>query len=317
MALNMRASTLDDLMRQAIASVLNRGTRIEPTKGAAIDLSGVRLELTNPLARLSRSEARGRIFSCLGELCWYLAGSDSTEWISYYISQYRNYDENGIIHGSYGPRLRGYGHGNQIDYVIRQLTRNPHSRKAVIQIFDSEDVLNNHKDIPCTCTLQFLVRDSSLHLVSYMRSNDIYLGLPHDIFSFSMIQELVARSLNVHLGTYVHMVGSLHAYDRDRDQLSGFIDEGWQSSTAMPAMPPGDQWANVERLLELEGYLRAGGDPHNAPEIDNPYWSDLGLILAMFALDKQGSSPDIPTLMSKVSTPVYNVFLDDRRDKRR
>ena len=216
MPVAIREASLDDLMRQAIKYVLRRGTLIAPTKGEALDVTGVRLELTNPRARLSRSETRGRLFSCLGELCWYLAGTNEMDQIAYYIPQYRDYDENGRVHGGYGPRLRGPGNANQIDYVINRLKSGPDSRKAVIQIFDREDVVGHHLDVPCTCSLQFVVRDGYLHLVTYMRSNDLYLGMPHDVFAFTMIQELIARSLQVELGRYIHMVGSLHLYTRDQ-----------------------------------------------------------------------------------------------------
>ena len=73
--------------------------------------------------------------------------------------------------------------------------------------------------------MQFLVRRGSLHMVVHMRSNDAFLGLSHDIFAFTFIQELVARSLGLKLGTYKHMVGSLHIYDVD-NKVRKFLKEG-------------------------------------------------------------------------------------------
>ena len=66
-------------------------------------MQGAILELTNPRARLSRSVTRGRIFSALGELCWYLSGTNAVEPISYYLSHYRLSGENGAVFGGYGP----------------------------------------------------------------------------------------------------------------------------------------------------------------------------------------------------------------------
>ena len=310
--LAIQEATLDDLLREATVSVLQEGSLIIPTKGQALDLTGVRLELTNPLARLSRSETRGRLFSCLGELCWYLAGTNQTEWIAYYLSQYREYDEDGYVFGGYGPRLRGPGGGNQIEYVIEKLRRSPASRKAVIQIFDSDDIAEEHLDVPCTCVLQFVVRGGRLHLVTYMRSNDLYLGLPHDVFAFTMIQELIARSLKVRLGTYVHMVGSLHLYTKDREKADTFLNEGWQSTIPMPVMPSGDQWQNVEQLLDIEAYLRQGGEPLDTSYGADQYWTDLARVLAIYALWRADRSSDISGLRSGLSSEVYKIFVSDK-----
>jgi thymidylate synthase len=100
--------------------------------------------------------------------------------------------------------------------LISLLQKRPASRRAALQIYDARDLAQEHKDVPCTCTLQFFVRDGRLEMATYMRSNDAYLGLPHDVFAFTMLQELVARSLGVEVGVYRHMVGSLHLYEVDR-----------------------------------------------------------------------------------------------------
>ena len=74
-----------------------------------------------------------------------------------------------------------------------------------------------------------------------MRSNDVIKGLPHDIFCFTMLQEMVARMISVDLGIYKHCVGSLHLYDTDKSKAKSFMREGWQSTkSAMPPMPDGD-----------------------------------------------------------------------------
>src|SRR5450759_4353018 len=118
----------------------------------------------------------------------------------------------------------------QIDNVINLLKKKSESRQAVIQLFDASDIVEVHKDIPCTCTLQFLIRQRRLNMITNMRSNDAFLGLPHDIFAFTMLQEIIARTLGVEMGTYKHAVGSLHLYDKNRNSAQQFLDEGWQLS---------------------------------------------------------------------------------------
>ena len=59
-----------------------------------------------------------------------------------------------------------------------------------------------------------------------MRSNDAFKGLPHDVFCFTMLQEIFARTLGVHVGVYKHAVGSLHLYDKDRQKANQYLKEG-------------------------------------------------------------------------------------------
>ncbi len=58
-------------------------------------------------------------------------------------------------------------------------------------------------------------RGSNLHMSVTMRSNDAYMGLPHDVFCFTMLQEMVAKTLGLELGEYYHYVGSMHLYMSD------------------------------------------------------------------------------------------------------
>ena len=65
------ADTLDDLLIKVFPKILRNGQRVKASKGWNNELSGVVLELRNPLARLSRTETKGTLFSCLGETLWY------------------------------------------------------------------------------------------------------------------------------------------------------------------------------------------------------------------------------------------------------
>jgi thymidylate synthase len=306
-------SSLDDLMRGAIETLISSGDHTSPTKGPARELRGVTLELTNPRARLSRSETRGRVFSCIAELCWYLSRSDRVEPIQFYLSHYRDCAEaDGSVHGAYGPRLFAFDGADQVQLVIATLKRRPFSRQAVIQIFDHEDLLEPYKHVPCTCLLQFFVRSERLEAVTYMRSNDAYLGLPHDVFAFTMLQELIARSLDVDLGAYVHMIGSLHVYESDVANAQAFLDEGWQSAIEMPVMPLGDPWPSVDTLVTTEKALRNGNDPLGLDFDGDPYWQDLARLLAIFRLHVARRDSDVAGLRAGVSSAIYDVFLADR-----
>jgi thymidylate synthase len=216
--------------------LFNKGTR-----GSTVEFLGVSLRLSSPRARISRSENRGKPFSALGELLWYLAGSDRLDFIQPYVPEYKKDADEGILHGAYGPRLFAMrGNVDQLKNVTALLEGNPGSRRAVVQLFNAEDIAAAHKEIPCTTTLQFHLRDGQLHLSATLRSNDAYWGLPHDVFCFTMIQEMMARRLGVELGEYYHYVGSMHVYVDHLDKIGEYLAEGHQKTIEMPPMPVGD-----------------------------------------------------------------------------
>jgi thymidylate synthase len=309
-------TTLDDLMRAVVGEILENGQEIEPSKGSAREITGVLLELTNPRARLSGTETRGKPFSCLGELCWYLAKSDKLEFIEYYIPEYEKYADGDKIFGGYGPRFFDWDGTDQVANVVSMLKRKRASRQAVIQLFDARDIIEEHKHIPCTCTLQFMIRRGQLLMFVCMRSNDAYRGLPHDIFAFTMLQELIARKLEVEIGSYKHTVGSLHLYEENFDSAKQFMNEGWQSTkTEMPDMPTGNPQPSLDLTLELEATIRIDGvcDPANLKRLD-PYWADLVRLLQVYRCKKYSDSQTIDTIRMirrEMSFPVYYPFIDN------
>jgi len=311
-ALQITEHSLDDLLGELLIKLLESTCVILPTKGEASELRAVTLQLTNPLARLSRTQTRGRLFSGLGELCWYLSGSANVDAIAYYLPRYREFAVGNEVPSAYGPRLRHFDGFDQLLNAVNSINANPWTRKAVIQIFDHSDLALGLTEVPCTCTLQFMLRDGSLELIVYMRSNDAYLGLPHDIFAFTMMQELVARLVGVDLGVYTHVVGSMHLYTENKNQARTFLSEGWQSNVLMPAMPANPS-NGLEWLLSTESQVRAEPDPLRV-DLDgpDPYWSDLACLLAIFGLLKQGRTDDIVRLRTKLHSAVYDVYVADR-----
>lgn len=306
------SKTIDDLMRSVVEVILRSGGRISPSAGDALELTGVLLELTDPRARLSRTETRGKIYSCLGYLCWYLAGSNDLEFISHFLPVYKDFADGDDVSGGYGPRLFNWKGLNQVAQVTDLLRRNRDSRRAVIQLFDAGDLDRQYKSVPCTCTLQFLIRNDSLHMFTHMRSNDVFWGLPHDIFCFTMLQEILARDLSVELGTYKHAVGSLHLYEENTNAAKQFLDEGWQSTEVpMPPMPKGDPWPAIRSLLETESRIRTKGAIEDGIlDAVDPYWADLMRLLQVFQCKKDKDTEKIRALRGSMSSNVYFPFVD-------
>ena len=309
--------TVDDILQRVFQNLLKSKKQYTASRGIFTEVIGAQLVLSNPLARLCKAERRETLISCLAELLWYATGSNELKMIEHYIPRYReNLDDPNAswTPGAYGPRLFGSSFSlSQIRRAVEQLKRRDTTRQAVIQVFANGDLQN--PDPPCTCCLQFFLRSSKLHLVAYMRSNDAFVGLPHDIFAFTMIQEIVARSLGVGLGEYHHLVGSLHLYDKNKTKAREYVDEGWQRISEMPSMPIGMPWESLSWLLEIESQLR------NNPWVDfegsavDPYWRDLARILQIHGLLKSDATPGGPTLRKIVqiknamATREYDVYI--------
>lgn len=318
----LKAATLDDLMAKVFEKLLKSKVRLRATKGDNVEISGVALELTQPRARLSRTEVKGTLFSCLGEFLWYVSCSNSSKQIEYYISRYQEFAEtDGTIWGAYGPRIFG-GDRSQYEIVLQTLRDKPTSRQAVIQLFDRQDIESPHKDVPCTCTLQFLQRKGVLNLVAHMRSNDAYWGLPHDVFAFTMIQEIIANELGYKLGSYKHLVGSLHLYDSSRKDVGAFLNEGVQVTSAMPSMSPGRQWPDINIVFAQEALLRSKGPDGVEAALEaaahlTPFWADMVRLLAIYALTKGSrGEPDrlrqVVKLQNEMSSPYYRTYIRKR-----
>jgi len=305
--------TLDDILNDVFDDLMNLPFNIKPSRGVTSEIRGASFELTNPLARLSRSEIKSKAFSAIGELLWYLSASNKLAFIEYYIPKYQEEEEDGVIHGGYGPRLfKMRGKYNQIKNVLSLLKDKPNTRRAVIQLYDAADIAKKHKEIPCTCNLQFLIRDSKLYLYVSMRSNDAFKGLPHDIFAFTMLQEIMARTLKLELGSYYHSVGSLHLYQSDKTKVKKYLNEGFQPTNLnMLVMPAGDPWKSIKTLLKFEKAIRLGESITPDDLKLDPYWIDLAGLVYIHTLKTKRKSAEIRAVMQKIN-PVYKVFIEKR-----
>lgn len=306
----IQAQTLDNLLRKVIEKLLVSKNYVKSTRGNSLELDGVLLKLGNPHCRLSRTEQKGTVLSCLGELLWYLSGSNELSFISYYLPRYKKDSDDGVsIYGGYGPRLVSMYGQNQIENVISLLQSKKSSRRAVIQIFKAEDIAVNHKEIPCTSTLQFLIRNNQLHMLTNMRSNDAFWGLPHDIFCFTMLQEIVARSLGVGVGGYKHAVGSLHLYTDMFEDAKKYLDEGWQEPIPMPVMPEGDPWEAIRTICKAEKEIRENKEITITELGLSDYWSDLVRLLKMYRYLKNDELRKVVEEKKEMVSDAYESYI--------
>lgn len=172
--------------------------------------------ITDPTKNILKSNIRNMPMRyAVGELLWYLSGNNKLDAIKRYSKAWESLSDDGeTINSAYGYRIFEQFGFDQWEYVKDLLKKDPNTRQAVIHIKDASN--KPTKDTPCTVSLQFLLRNGQLNLTTYMRSNDIWLGFPYDVFSFTCMQIIMAFELGVEIGEYTHIAGSLHLYTRNK-----------------------------------------------------------------------------------------------------
>lgn len=137
---------------------------------------------------------------------------------------------NGTINSNYGWCIFSEENGNQYDRCYNELKSNPQSRRGTM-IYTRPSMWDDYchdgrSDFMCTNTVQYLVRDNSLHAVVQMRSNDATIGYKNDRHWQLHVQKKLANDLGVAVGNLLWNVGSLHLYERDFYLLENYIYSG-------------------------------------------------------------------------------------------
>lgn len=156
----------------------------------------------------------------LAELKWYWSGDNSCKTIGQFAKLWLAITDDGETSNSaYGYILQKKYGFNQIEQIIELLKKDPTSRRAVLNISDPSINRITTKDMQCTVAIQFLIRNGKLEETVYMRSNDVYFGLPYDYVYFVSIALYIASKLGLELGSYTHHATSMHMYDRDAEKF--------------------------------------------------------------------------------------------------
>lgn len=272
--ITLTGDSANELFAAACQAVRRDGTTVSPRGMVTTEVLGAHLCLTNPRNRLVDLPP-ARVINpafAVAETLWIVSGSDDP-WIFHYNRALTRYTDDGRLQGAYGPRMRRWrGRVDQLDQVRQLLARDPDSRQAVIQLFDPERDTCGHRDVPCTLGYRFFLRGGRLHMHTTMRSQDLWLGFPYDIFAATVLQELLAGWLAVDLGEYHHFVDSLHLYEKH-----------WKAAASVPVEPvPSSPMSSIgvewDRLSALLSDVIAGCAPLNAGE----GWTEFAAVMASY-----------------------------------
>lgn len=177
----------------------------------------LRFDMAYPILNIKEREL-GTAFLCY-EPFWVLSGNNLVSDIKPYAKLMTSFSDDGVfLSGAYGPKLV-----DQLPYIVECLSKDISSRQAVVNIWREKP--GGTKDCPCTCTYQFLIRDDTLHMSVYMRSNDLFLGTPYDVFTQTMVAYAVCLLVSQKIGVQIKMghlslmVGSMHIYQNNWDKI--------------------------------------------------------------------------------------------------
>ena len=185
------------------------------------------ISISDPKQRwaMSRKPALNLAFA-LAEVVWIMRGRRDLAFLDFWNAKYKNFVGQGPeLHGAYGFRLRHHIGLDQLDQAYKILCHDSDTRQIVLQIWDSRiDTPNSdgtpvNKDVPCNVISILKVREGKLEWLQILRSNDLFLGLPHNLVQFTSIQEIVAGWLNLECGTYNQISDSIHVYESNAENV--------------------------------------------------------------------------------------------------
>lgn len=203
-ATNVWIALLEDLYQRPDVVQMGRGTRGKELLGHQICI-----DQAYPIVRAQERRINYK-FLAAGAL-WHINGDNDVQWLSQFSKGITEFYAGRFAFGAYGPLIK-----LQLPYIIQTLSEDPYSRQAVMNIWSMNPHVGN-KDTSCLLSLHFIIRDSIMHTIVSMRSSDAWLGLPYDLFDFTMISAYVALLLPgivTDLGTLVFNSGSQHLYEK-------------------------------------------------------------------------------------------------------
>ena len=233
-----------------IRTVLEKGSKKEDRTGTGtLSYFGyqMRFDLSDGFPLLTTKKVH--LKSIIHELLWFVKGdtnikylvdngvsiwndwpfkkySESDEYqgedMQTFVEKIKNDDEFAKKWGNLGPvygkQWRNFDGIDQLKNVIEQIKTNPDSRRLIVSSWNPKEIPFMALP-PCHSLYQFYVCDGKLSLQLYQRSGDIFLGIPFNIASYSLLLMMVAEVCGLKPGTFVHTIGDAHIYSNHMEQV--------------------------------------------------------------------------------------------------
>lgn len=219
--MEIRAKTADELFDKVVDTL---SFNLIDYENICAEIINANLILEDPTRNtMCNCKRKMPIRYAIGELLWYNSRNSSASAIERFSTFWKKLaDEHGNVNSNYGWCIHNKYTFDQWEHCKQLLLLNKNSRQAVIHIKEPRDLIAKPtKDVNCTIALQFLLRNGKLDLITTMRSNDVWLGLPYDLFNFTCMQIQMAMELGCEVGMYYHNAASLHCYKDNIEILQG------------------------------------------------------------------------------------------------
>lgn len=208
-----------------MSHVLEHGTDKEDRTGTGIRSTfghQMRFDLSEGFPMVTTKKLH--LKSIVHELLWFLKGSGNIDYLTENGVRIWNEwaDENGDLGPVYGVQWRSWQGADgrthdQIKSVIEQIKTNPNSRRMIVNAWNVGE-LDKMALPPCHMFFQFYVANGKLSCQLYQRSADIFLGVPFNIASYSLLTMMMAQVCGLEPGEFVHTIGDAHIYSNHMEQ---------------------------------------------------------------------------------------------------
>ncbi|MEX0345930.1 MAG: thymidylate synthase [Rhizobiaceae bacterium] len=216
-----------DLLSHVLENGVDRGDRTG-TGTRSVFGHQARYDLDNGFPVLTTKKLH--LKSIIHELLWFLAGDTNIGYLKQHgVRIWDEWaDENGDLGPVYGAQWRSWpkpdgGTIDQIANLVEQIKTNPQSRRLIVTAWNPVEV-DEMALPPCHCLFQFYVSDDRLSCQLYQRSADIFLGVPFNIASYSLLTMMIAQVTGLKPGEFIHTLGDAHLYhnhfEQAREQLT-------------------------------------------------------------------------------------------------
>ena len=182
----------------------------------------MRFDLSNGFPLLTTKKIHFR--SIIHELLWFLSGDSNIRYLTENgVSIWNEWaDQDGDLGPVYGVQWRSWGHPqddciDQISEVVTRIKNDPYSRRNIVSAWNVADIPKMALP-PCHCLFQFYVVDGKISCQLYQRSADIFLGVPFNIASYSLLLHMMAQQTNLDVGEFIWTGGDCHLYNNHLEQ---------------------------------------------------------------------------------------------------
>lgn len=204
--------------------------------------------------------------SIIHELLWFLKGDTNIRYLrDNGVSIWNEWaDENGDLGPVYGAQWRAWETADgrsidQIERVVEGIKKYPDSRRLIVSAWNVGE-LEKMALMPCHAFFQFYVADGRLSCQLYQRSADIFLGVPFNIASYSLLTMMIAQVTGLKPGEFVHTLGDAHLYLNHLDQVEEQLD---REPRPLPVMKINPGVTSITGF-GYEDFELVGYDPHPA-----------------------------------------------------